>query len=216
METQVRAFVAYSSSPAARSETIEQAIKTIHGGELVDIVGWRQVAVGGRLIIGAICDEIRKRELFIADVTGLNPNVLFELGYAIAHGKRVWLLFDPNIEKAKVDFERFQLLTTLGYRPYSNSHDIVNGFFEDQPYKSLEKAAFKDLLQTPSATRRASLLYLKPDVDTDASIRIARRVASPLSPWFATFSRRNMSTGRPIMRSMRSLLGWHTAYRDPR
>jgi hypothetical protein len=33
---------------------------------------------------------------------GLNPNVLFELGYALAHRKRIWILLDTEIEKAKM------------------------------------------------------------------------------------------------------------------
>lgn len=179
MTRQVRAFVAYPSAPASRAESVEEAIRIIEGGEVVDIIGWKSLSVGGRLIIGAICDEIRKRDLFIADITGLNPNVLFELGYAIAHKKRIWLLFDPNIAKAKADFETFQLLTTLGYQPYSNSNDIVQGFYKDQPYLSLDATAYKDLQQAGGrANKRPTLLYLKCDIDTDASIRIARRIAS--------------------------------------
>jgi hypothetical protein len=183
MSRQVRAFVAYPSSAVSRSESLEEAIRVIQGGEIVDIIGWKQLSVGGRLIVGAVCDEIRKRELFIADVTGLNPNVLFELGYAIAHKKRIWLLFDPNIEKAKAEFERFQLLTTLGYQPYTNSNDIVHGFYKEQPFLNLEATAYQDLQGSSRVTKKPTLLYLKCDVDTEASIRVTRRVASgPLLP----------------------------------
>jgi hypothetical protein len=183
MSRQVRAFVAYPSAAISRSESIEEAIRAIQGGEIVDIIGWKELSVGGRLIIGAVCDEIRKRELFIADVTGLNPNVLFELGYAIAHQKRIWLLFDPNIEKAKADFERFQLLTTLGYHAYTNSNDIVQGFYKEQPYLNLEATAYQDLNAPARPLKKPTLLYLKCDIDTEASIRVTRRVASgPLLP----------------------------------
>lgn len=67
-------------------------------------------------------------------MTGLNPNVLFELAYAVAHRKRIWLLLDVAIEKAKLEFDRFQLFTTVGYQGASNSEKIVKGFFADQPY----------------------------------------------------------------------------------
>src|ERR1700690_1165908 len=83
-------FVAYPSSPPDRVETIEAAIKDIHAGGVVDIIGWKKLAVSGRLMIGPICHEIANRDIFVADVTGLNPNVLFELGYAIAHRRRIW------------------------------------------------------------------------------------------------------------------------------
>jgi len=179
MPSKVSCFVAYASTPPARAESIETAIGNISGGEVVDIVGWKSVAVGGRVIIGAICEEIRKRDLFVADVTSLNPNVLFELGYAVAHDKRIWILLDPNLERAKLDFDRFQLLTTIGYRPYSNSYDIEQGFYVEEPYNKLDQVVYRELLHSTGASgKQWALLYLKSDVNTEASIRIARRVAA--------------------------------------
>jgi len=171
-------FVAYPSSPPARAEAVETAIKNIQAGGVADLLGWKDLSVNGRVIVSAICDEIRKRDLFIADVTGLNPNVLFELGYAIALRKRVWLLLDPSIERAKVDFERFQLLTTIGYQPYSNSQAIESGFYKDQPYSHLDQDVYRDLLQSAAtASKKDALLYLKCDVDTEASIRVSQRIS---------------------------------------
>src|SRR5208283_4726547 len=83
-----RCFVAYPSAPVSRAETIEQAMEDLQNGGVVEVIGWKSLAVGGRVVIETICEEIRSRDLFIADVTALNPNVLFELGYAIAHRKR--------------------------------------------------------------------------------------------------------------------------------
>src|ERR1039458_1139384 len=92
-----RCFAAYPSSPVDRAESIEKAIEEIRVGGVVDIAGWKSLAISGRVVISAICDQIKTSEIFIADVTGLNPNVLFELGYAIAHKKRVWLLLNQHI-----------------------------------------------------------------------------------------------------------------------
>ena len=180
MSDKVRCFVAYPSAPQARAESVELAIEEISNGGVVDIAGWKSTSVGGRIIISAICDQIRRCQLFVADVTELNPNVLFELGYAISLNKRIWLLFDTNIERAKQDFYRFQLLTTTGYTSFSNSRDIVNGFCNDEPYNSLDNPMLLDLLGPMESRqrRRPSLLLLKPNVDTDAAIRIARRVAA--------------------------------------
>ena len=183
MADAVRCFVAYPSSPAARVEAIEKAFKTVNDGGVVQTLTWRDTSVGGRLVIGTICDEIRAREAFIADVTGLNPNVLFELGFAIALRKRIWLLLEPNIERAKLDFERFQLLTTIGYWPYSNSLDIIKGFYRDEPYKTLDQNLYKELVQsTATPAKKDALLYLKPDVDTEATIAIVRSVANGKVP----------------------------------
>ncbi|HKV91224.1 MAG TPA: hypothetical protein VJW20_01610 [Candidatus Angelobacter sp.] len=172
-------FVAYPSLPADRAESIEQAIEELRNGGVVDIIGWKHLAVGGRVVVNAICDEIKNRAVFVADVTGLNPNVLFELGYAIARKRRIWLLLNPNIERAKAEFDRFQLLTTIGYVPYSNSRDIVSEFYKAQPYNNLSQNLYDELLLSagPPSTRNA-LFYLRCDVNTEASMRLARRVSS--------------------------------------
>jgi hypothetical protein len=174
-EPKRRCFVAYPSSPADRAESIEKAIEEIDGGAVVDISGWKSLVVGGRIIITAICDQIKASQLFIADVTGLNPNVLFELGYAIAHKKRIWLLLNTNIERATADFNRFQLLTTIGYAPYSNSHDIVTQFYKGAPYSNINQNLYDELLLAAGPVSISdALLYLRCDVETDASMHVAR------------------------------------------
>jgi hypothetical protein len=172
-------FVAYPSSPADRAESIERAIEELETGGVVDIVGWKSLMVSGRVVVSAICDEIKNRSVFIADVTGLNPNVLFELGYAISHRKRVWLLLNSSIERAKFEFDRFQLLTTVGYASYNNSRDIVERFYIEEPYKNLDQDLYGELLRAAGPpSKRDALLYLRCDVNTEASLRIARRVSS--------------------------------------
>jgi nucleoside 2-deoxyribosyltransferase len=174
-----RCFVAYPSSPADRAEAIERAIAELNAGSVVDIIGWKSLMVGGRVVISAICDEVKNCQMFIADVTGLNPNVLFELGYAIAHRKRIWLLLNPRIERAKADFDRFQLLTTVGYASYNNSSDIVSQFYREEPYNKLDQNLYDELLRAAGPpSKNDALLYLRCDVNTEASMRIARRVSS--------------------------------------
>jgi hypothetical protein len=104
---------------------LKKPIELLNESGQVQVKGWKTLAIGGSLIVDTICNEIRQSDFLIADVTTLNSNVLFELGFAIALGKRIWLLFDPSIAGAKADFELFQMFTTIGYARFSNSHDIV-------------------------------------------------------------------------------------------
>src|SRR5262249_808849 len=127
-------FVAYTSLIPGNGDAIEFAIELLQESGQVEIKGWKSLSIGGSLIIDTICNEIRQRDLFIADVTTLNPNVLFELGFAIGLGKRVWLLYDPSISAARADFEQFQMFTTIGYARFNNSGDIENQFFKEQPH----------------------------------------------------------------------------------
>ncbi len=184
METSPKCFVAYASSLPSKGDAIEAAVAELNQGGLVQAKSWKDLTVSGRPIIGAICDEIRTSDLFIADITNLNPNVLFELGYALTLPKRVWLIFNPKVVGAKVLFDRFQLLTAVGYSPYTNSREIVTQFYKDEPYKTLNQTLLNDLPQSATAaTRNNSLLYIKPEFSTEAVMTITRRVAgAPIPP----------------------------------
>ena len=166
METLPRCFFGYPSTPAARAETIESAIETIGQTGVVHIKGWKSLFPGGRPIISRIFEEIRLCDSFLADLTGLNPNVLFELGYAISHRKRVWILLDTAMEKAKLDFDRFQLFTTIGYQAGSNSDTILKAFFSDQPFAD-GTSLFEDLLDRTRKVLRPTLPYLKAQTPTE-------------------------------------------------
>ncbi len=172
-----KCFVAYPSSPTARAETVENAIGLIEQSGVVEIKGWKSLHPGGRPIITRVLEEIRNCDCFIADLTDLNPNVLFELGYAIAHRKRVWLLLDVSMERTKLEFGRFQIFSTVGYNGGANSEDIVKGFFQDQPYLDGTNL-FDDLLDAGQKPSRPTLVYLKAQVASEASNRLARIVST--------------------------------------
>jgi hypothetical protein len=172
----ISGFIAFPSRSPARIETIEAAATKIRESGVVDLKSWQSLSIGGRLIVNAICDAIEKADLFVADVTSLNPNVLFEIGFAIARKRRIWLILDNGVDKGRSSFERFQLLTTVGYRPYDNSEDIARWFFEDAPYNSLDKTVYRDVFDLPAKHPPSSLIYLKSEIQTDASIRMSRRI----------------------------------------
>jgi len=158
MPGQVKCFVAYPSNPPAIAESIEEAIEKIKAGQVVDIVSWKSINVGGRFIITSICEAIEENDLFICDLTTLNHNVLFELGYAIAHNKRIWILLNTSIEYSKNTYEKFKLLTTIGYVDYTNSNDIQTKFYKDQPYSDLQHTIYKDVeLQRPLEKSRGKM-----------------------------------------------------------
>ena len=178
MESTPKCFVAYASNLPGKGDAIEAAVTALNQGGMVHATSWASLDVTGRPIIGTICEEIRKSDLLIADITNLNPNVLFELGFAASQPKRLWLIFNPKVAGAKVLFDRFQLLTTVGYSPYSNSREIEEHFYREEPYNRLNQTLLADLTQsaTPN-TRRDSILYIKPEVSTESVMKITRRVA---------------------------------------
>jgi len=173
-----KCFVAYPSYPPALGETIEEFINIINAGKTVNAESWKRTKIGGKFIITAICNAIDDCEIFICDLTFLNKNVLFELGYAISKNKRVWIIRDKNISDANVDFKTFELLTTIGYIPYSNSRDLVSSFYEEAPDSDLDGTIFKDCLNSITQKKKQpTLLYLKSMVDTDASVNLSNVIS---------------------------------------
>ena len=173
----IKCFFAYPSVPVSHSEIIEAAIEELNNGQILEVIGWKKTSNTGKFIIIEICREIESCDLVLFDLTNLNNNVLFELGYAVARDKRIFIFLDPSIEKAKSDFEKFNL-TTIGYSSYCNKRDIVKALYKEQPFNDLKDTLYRQsLMSIIKPSRKAStLLYLKSEIDTEASIKLSRRI----------------------------------------
>jgi hypothetical protein len=170
-------FIAFASGNPALAETLELFAQQVTDAGVAEIATWQELQIGGRLLLSTICEAITKRDLFIADVSTLNPNVLFEVGFAIATKKRIWLVLDGSLARSRPEFDRFQLLSTTGYREFTNSSELLRMFYTDQPYASLNKTVYNDIFDGQARHPQSKLLYLKSDIETDASILMTRRIA---------------------------------------
>jgi len=73
---------------------------------------------GSRPIMDDIADQIRKADLILADITGNNPNVMFELGLALAQGKQAIIMCRKEPKDRLEDLIPFDL-KTLRVLPFS-------------------------------------------------------------------------------------------------
>jgi len=182
MADPVNCFIAYPANPLALSEILEKSITRINteGDGLVIARGWKELGIGGKLIINEVCAAIDRSQLFICDLTYLNPNVLFELGYAIAHNKRIWITLDTSYDEAKQNYDKFSLLRGVGYAGYQNADHLVNLFFQQQPYEDTKETIYSKIINSSSPTRvqHNDLLYLKSRIETQASIDLSRIIKS--------------------------------------
>src|SRR5277367_6305281 len=169
-------FFAYLSTPPSIPVTIAAAIQGINRTQKAMIKSWEELRINGKYIISEICEAIDHSDFFCADVTGINPNVMFELGYAIATNKRIWLIRDESYAESRKDFEQLRLLTTVGFSRYLNSEQIIKSFFNDMPQLSLDQTIFKQSIEPMLLADSADgkLLYLKSRYDTEASVRVTR------------------------------------------
>lgn len=159
-------FAAYASEPATLSTTIDQAIEQLKRSKPNHRwQSWKELAVGGQIVFCEICRCIRFAKVFVADVTVLNFNVLFELGYAIGLEKPIRLLRDPSYARDARDFEDFGIIDTIGYDAYSNSDDIVSALLKGDARNLLVPRAVPEYRGSP-------IYIVLPSVETEGVARL--------------------------------------------
>src|SRR5689334_14606426 len=87
-------FFAYPGQSALLAETMRQSAKKLASRSGLVVSTWEQLGVDGRLVLRRILDAIDAAKAVVAEVGSINPNVLFEVGYAIAAGKPMLLCVD--------------------------------------------------------------------------------------------------------------------------
>ena len=176
-------FFAYGILPHSIPSTIKAAIEAINKNPQVELVSWESLNIGGRYLVHEVCEKIDDSDFFCADITTINPNVMYEIGFAIARDKRVWLIRDDSYVDSKSEFNQLQLLTTIGYRSYTNAEQIIKGFFADNPHLTLEQTIFREAIEPLLMPTQESepLLYLMSRHDTEGSVRVSR-VLDTLAP----------------------------------
>ena len=180
--TTPKAFFAYPSSGQTLKEAIQDAVPILNKSKLVNIKRWEEYSIGGNFIINTICDAIDEAELFFADLTGLNPNVMFELGYAIAHDKRIWLIFDNTYKDAKKKFNQLNILATVGYIRCCNSDDIIKGFYKEKPFASLEDTIFRNQIERNLEENGSPCIFhLKREYEDQPAVRVSNLLQKKFS-----------------------------------
>lgn len=171
-------FYAYPSDPKDLGETIEKAGSDITKGGVVDVASWRALSVVGKVIIDEVLKAIDAADVFACDLTYLNSNVLFELGYAMARSKRIWISLNNTIEQAMRDYRSLdRTLGSVGYAAYSNSITLVDEFYRQQPWSDLENTPLRSTMAgSRSVPTVPTMLYLKSRIDTDASVALSHRL----------------------------------------
>ena len=173
----VLGFFAYPSK-ADVAEVVRNGVSKINETGLVLLKTWESCKIGGKIVISEICDEIDRANVFCADLTGLNHNVMFELGFAIARNKRIWLAIDPSVIETRADWAKLKILTVIGHSEYSNSDHLRAEFLKQQPWIDLDATIFNQAIKPnlPNSPQE-TLFYLKSRHITEASTLISKEVA---------------------------------------
>lgn len=171
-----KGFFAYGSEYQSSGECIEEAIAQINKSGEAIITSWKQLKIAGRLIINEVLDEIDDSDFFCCDLTGLNDNVLFELGYALARKKPVFIINDVSHEDSNKKYKELNLLSTLGFTKYTKTHDITIGFYKERPYDPIGNI-WSDLTKTITPEKDSkAILVLNSQIETNYNLEIINQV----------------------------------------
>lgn len=107
----------------------------------VNWVTWRNMDPQGQILFCKICVTIRASKAVVVDISTLNFNVMFELGYAIGLGIPVLTIKDPTVNQDSKVWRDVGLLDTLAYEPYTNVDELC---------RALDKAPSIQPLSQPS------------------------------------------------------------------
>jgi len=163
------AFFAYPSQPPDLGATILESLR-IHKEEIGsdEVTAWKEEPLAGRFISASITEAIDLRSVLAADITRLNFNVMYEIGFAHGRGKRLLLVKNAAFAETAPALAEVGILDTLGYQPYQNSIElaaILKGFDSSSPARSL-----------PNPNRQAPVFLTQARFKTDAVTRIISRV----------------------------------------
>ena len=119
-----QAFFAYPAGHPIISDAIKGAAHLAKHRK-TSIVPWEMMKVIGFKIDDRVREQIRAADVLFADITYANPNVLYELGYAIGLGKPVVPTMHSAVESATTSAQSLGLLDTVGWAHYQNATELA-------------------------------------------------------------------------------------------
>ena len=172
MNLVISGLVAYPSEPEEIGQTILRAIDKLHTEpRFGQLVSWEENDIPGRFISGELLDRIEKGTIFIADITRLNFNVVFEIGYAIGCKKRAFLVCNDPIRPDTELIRQVGIFDTLGYSRYQNSTDLAQQLSR---IDNLNGISFDIGVLNNKAPVYVLLPPLKSDIETHLIARIKK------------------------------------------
>ena len=175
MPPQVRVFYAYPGDPPSVGETISSALSRLNDAKdirqnSVRFTKWTDNPVSGSRLIRTVLGQIDRSQIFSCDLTYPNPNVSFELGYAIARFKRIFTTLNPSIAEAAKDYRRIYFSSlNMGYAEYDNHESLADRFLFERPWQSLVHTLLdRRYRQQVPRPENPTVMYLKPPSNTDS------------------------------------------------
>ena len=104
-------------------------------------------------------------DLVVADVTTLNFNLMFEIGFAIGLGLPVLPVRNTKYIEDKHQFDELGILDTLGYFDFQTSNDLKDYLIANPTRQPLR-------ITMPTLNNESPLYVIKAPVDSDGTIKM--------------------------------------------
>ena len=194
-----RALFLYPAAPRNIASAIEEAVRKIRKRESEwEWLTWRDLNVAGQVIFCSICKAARFSDCIVADVTTLNFNLLFEIGFSLGLEIPVIPIRDTSIIRDKLAFAELGLLDTVGYTDFQNSDQLVDAL--------LSKLSSCTPIPTPRSEINAGapLYVLKGPIDTEGQVLLMSELKKSAAR-FRTFD--TIETPRLSLHEVRKQIG---------
>ena len=119
-------FVAFSADPRWLFDTITAGIANANAAQTkFTYHGWPANDVPGRPLVGPVQSGINNAAFVVADISTLNLNVTYEVGFAIGTRKRAYLIRNSDYADKRGLAAKVGIFDTLGYQQYENSTSLA-------------------------------------------------------------------------------------------
>lgn len=121
----IEGFFAYASQPRQLTRVIKEAVEIANKSGGCHYTTWEENDIAGRPLTAPIFEGLDGANVLAADITTLNFNVTFEIGYAIGIGRRVFITKSSEYVTDDDLINRIGIFDTLGYQVYTQAKELA-------------------------------------------------------------------------------------------
>lgn len=163
------AFVAYPSRDEELMQAIQEGVSRANALPLqVRYEPWVFNDIAGNPLVSPILARIDESTFVVADITYLNFNVVYEVGFAIGRGKRAFLVRHRMIDGDRALAKEAGIFDTLGYHEYETPDDLKHRLASHIDPTPLPFGSALD--------RKAPVYIVEPPTRTVAATRTTSRI----------------------------------------
>lgn len=152
-----KVFLAYASGNDFHENIIRESAEAASTADRT-VTPWSEKDTSGQQISRSVETWIEESDAFVGDLSVVNMNVTYEVGYAIGLRKPVRLVRSTHTDFKKV--QNIGLLSTLGHDPYN---------FQPRLASILQKKDVTPAWPIPARNSDQPIFVLQPPTPTDWS-----------------------------------------------